>query len=184
MKIFTQLCSYMIEKRKIWYEIQQAKHIALSISSYNNIGIRNNKAFEILYGALSSISIIGFVIKVPAVSLATSLLILCITVIRGTIPNLFKSETEPEQLDQLAEFYILYLAKLEHLYYRLDKSLITEAEAEAEFYSLKLDETVKSVKAQRIIEKISIQSNKKIISESNMYFKSIYKDLFKIDEES
>jgi hypothetical protein len=163
----------MVIRNKIWEELKQAHVNVLCIRWYTNRQRKFERIYQLFIAMVASGGTFGYLLNDYA-PLIGSGIIAFVSVAKSLFPNFLQPEKELCILDELMDFYNLYMNDMEYIFHKVDKKEITEKEAIDDIHEKKSKECHKQSIMNRFIRSIPPKREKKIEYESTQYINRVY----------
>jgi len=169
----------MYIRNRIWEELYWAKVCILCIQRYNACHRRYNRWYETFIALTASAGAFGFILNHMA-PLFSTLIIGFVSVAKAIFPSIIQKEEELSSLDVISDFYVEYMARLEHLFYRYENLLfdkdknINDNKAAEEFFLLKESECDKQSLMNKLLRKISNKEHTYLNKSATDYVNRVY----------
>lgn len=166
-------------KNRIWEELYWAKVSILCIQWYTARHRRYNRWYETFIALTASAGAFGFILNHFAPFVST-LIIGFVSVAKAIFPSIIQKEEELSSLDVISDFYVDYMARLEHLYYLYENQLLdpnnntNDNIAAEKFYNLKDTECDKQSQMNKLVRKIKTKEHDKLNKEATDYVNRVY----------
>lgn len=160
-------------RERIWEELKMSKSNVECIHKYNDIHRRWNRWYDFAIAVCAAIGAFGYLWDaiVPFIS---TLAIGISQLVKNLFPSVLQREEELSSLDTISDFYLTYMSRLEHLFYKLDYEIESEEVIANQFFALKETECEKQSKMNKLVRKISEKEHKRIDKETTDYVNRVY----------
>lgn len=173
----------MTIRNRVWEELFGAKVCILCIQRYTSRHRRYNRWYETFIALTASFGAFGFIYDHLAPFIST-LIIGFVSVAKAIFPSIIQKEEELSSLDVITDFYVAYMAQIEHLYYNYQNKLFDKEDetndrlAAEQFFKLKESECEKQSRMNKLIRKIRTKDNDSLNKEATDYVNRVYFDIY------
>lgn len=169
----------MDARKRIWYELKQAKSNVICLQRYTDSGRRRLRYFNLSVMAFVTVCVFGGIIgysdtfgdswRYAVLGGQIAVGAICIILSNG-----MQSEQELSTLDRLLDFYAGYMNRVESLWYDYDKQKITDDEMTQRLFALKEDEADKYSALNNGIRALSKKERSMIDKDCQEYLTEIF----------
>lgn len=169
-------------RNKIWEELKQAYANALCISKYTNRQRRWNRLYHVFIATAAALGTILTKVE-PEWAPITLWVIAFVSIIKSIFPQILQAEQELCRLDDMMNYYNVYMVRMEELFYKYDKGIMTEDQIAEALFDQKKDECPKQSEFNKYLRNIRRREQRKIDQQATTYINEVYYNKYpEIDE--
>lgn len=164
-------------RNKIWEELKQAYANALCISKYTNRQRRWNRLYHVFIATAAALGTIMTKVE-PEWAPIALWVIAFVSIIKSIFPQILQAEQELCRLDDMMNYYNVYMVRMEELFYQYDKGIMTEEQIADELFDQKKDECPKQSEFNKYLRNIRRREQRKIDQQATTYINEVYFDKY------
>ena len=165
---------------RVWDEMYNVYGYILQIEFYTDKKRKCNRNVSyttVICAVISAIT--AFFPDCKWGTMAASIIVAVLTIIKEWVPNILQPESELKELDEIHVFYKDYFQKLEKLFMDRQEPIINDAEMTSQFDKIKKTEKDKETRLNNLIWKISDKDLEKLNKQTQEYFDRTYHGKYK-----
>lgn len=168
----------MIIRNKIWDEIVHADANAICARKYANVQRRIQLFYLISVPVLSAVCVLFTKLQLYNETVWTALFLFISSLIKAVFPKLILPEKEILEIDKLYQDFSEYYCKLEDLWFRHEKNIISDEVAEKEVLAIGKSNVKKKQVLNKLVLWIPKYIDNRITKESERHLNSIFNNKY------
>jgi DNA polymerase sigma len=168
----------MIVRNKIWDEIVHADANAICARKYANVQRRIQLFYLISVPLLSAVCVVLTKLQLYNETVWTALFIFVSSLIKAVFPRIVLPEKDILELDKLFQDFSAYYGKLEDLWFRYEKKVISEEDAEKEVVAIGKSNVKKKKALNKLVLWIPKYIDNRITKESEQHLNPIFNNKY------